>query len=142
FWGSARGQWARDNLDSTEQCSLGGATALRGYEQGTASGDLCQLYTAEFRYLTRLPGFTGGDYAVSLAAFYDLGRVQYRFDASRQLPTFTQMDKLASSGISLNWDFNSDGLFQLVWAQDHGEVTDNPDPQQVRRLSASLTVRF
>lgn len=142
LWGSARGQWARENLDSTEQCSLGGAANVRGYEQGTASGDICEIYTAELRYLTRLPGFVSGSYPVSLAAFYDLGRVQYRFDPAFQLASFTRNDKLASSGLALNWEFGSDVLVQLVWAQAHGEVTDNPDPDQIRSLSGSMQVRF
>lgn len=142
LWASARGQWARENLDPTEQCSLGGASNVRGYEQGTASGDICEIYTAEFRYLTRLPGFVSGSYPLSLAAFYDLGRVQYRFDPSFQLASFTRNDKLASSGLAMNWELGSDVLLQFVWAQAHGEVTDNPDPDQIRSLSGSLQVRF
>lgn len=142
LWTSARGQWARENLDPTEQCSLGGASNLRGFEQGTASGDICEIYTAEFRYLDRLPGFVSGTFPISLAAFYDLGRVQYRFDSSSQLASVSRHDKLASSGLAINWELGSDVLVQLVWTQAHGQVKDNPDPDQVRSLSGSMQVRF
>ncbi len=51
LWTYARGQQALDNLDSSEQCSLGGANAVRAFAQGETSGDSCDLFTIEARYI-------------------------------------------------------------------------------------------
>ncbi|HEX4855922.1 MAG TPA: ShlB/FhaC/HecB family hemolysin secretion/activation protein, partial [Limnobacter sp.] len=51
WWGQVRGQHALDNLDSSDQCSLGGASGVRAFAQGEASGDSCDLLTAELRYM-------------------------------------------------------------------------------------------
>ncbi len=56
------------NLDSSEQFSLGGPTAIRAYPVGEAPGDQGWVSSAELRYRV-IP-------ALQLVAFYDLGAVE------------------------------------------------------------------
>lgn len=60
------GQWADKNLDSAEQISMGGPSAVRAFQTGDSSGDSGFVSTAELRYLVgqinNIPGsfqFTG-----------------------------------------------------------------------------------
>jgi len=64
---SGSGQWAGDNLDSSEKFTLGGAYGVRAYPQGEASGDEGWLATVELR--RRLAE------RWELQGFYDAGRV-------------------------------------------------------------------
>lgn len=43
------GQWANDNLDSSQQMIAGGPHTVRAYDMGTVSGDTGNLETAEIR---------------------------------------------------------------------------------------------
>lgn len=45
-----RGQWANNNLDSSEEMSLGGAQAVRAYPSGEGSADRALLGQVEVRY--------------------------------------------------------------------------------------------
>ncbi|HEY4317677.1 MAG TPA: ShlB/FhaC/HecB family hemolysin secretion/activation protein [Herbaspirillum sp.] len=64
---SANGQRANKNLDSSEKMLLGGATGVRAYPQGEASGDNGYLVNLELRY----PLGQSWD----AIGFYDRGRV-------------------------------------------------------------------
>jgi hemolysin activation/secretion protein len=65
------GQWATENLDSSEKLYLGGPAAVRAYPVGEAAGDRGYLASAEVRRL--LGGPFGG--VTQAALFYDRGRV-------------------------------------------------------------------
>lgn len=67
LWLSLSGQYAFNNLDSAEKMSLGGATAIRAYPGGEASGDHAGLFTAELRH--DIDATTQG------ILFYDAGSV-------------------------------------------------------------------
>lgn len=61
------GQWANDNLDSSEGFSLGGANGVRAYPQGEGVGDQGVLAQAELRY-------NAGKFMPY--AFWDAGKVK------------------------------------------------------------------
>ena len=61
-----QGQLASKCLDSSEQFYLGGASGIRAYAQGAASGDIGWLGSAELRYHTTVPG-------LMLSTYYDEG---------------------------------------------------------------------
>jgi hemolysin activation/secretion protein len=50
LYASYTGQRAGKNLDSSQKMSVGGASALRAYDSGAASGDNGDLMTAEYRH--------------------------------------------------------------------------------------------
>ncbi len=64
---SARGQFALNNLDSVEQFSLGGATGLRAFGSGEASGDTGFMINGDVGYTL--------DSGVRPFAFYDFGGI-------------------------------------------------------------------
>lgn len=71
FYTGINGQWASNNLDSSEQFSLGGPNAVRAFPVSEASGDMGFVYTGEFRYLIGSLGPIPG--SIQLATFLDHG---------------------------------------------------------------------
>jgi hemolysin activation/secretion protein len=71
FYTGVNGQWASTNLDSAEQFSLGGPSAVRAFPVSEGSGDLGFVYTAELRYLIAKLGPLPG--SLQLAVFVDHG---------------------------------------------------------------------
>ena len=67
----ANGQWASTNLDSAEQFSLGGPSAVRAFPVSEANSDMGFVYTGELRYLIDKLGPLPG--SLQLATFVDLG---------------------------------------------------------------------
>lgn len=100
---SYTGQWAGKNLDSSEKFSLGGASGVRAYPQGEASGDEGQLLTLELH--SRL-----GD-AWEAMAFYDDGRATIN---RRPWTGSTNSRHLAGYGIG--GSYASGGLVARVFA--------------------------
>ncbi len=74
LWVSFNGQWARNNLDTSQKFSLGGARSVRAYEPGVLSGDSGQLVSVELRQNLPLDGLTAGQWRAVL--FADAGGVQ------------------------------------------------------------------
>jgi len=68
FYLSGQGQLAADNLDSSEQMSLGGSDGIRAYPTNEGYGDNGVLFHAELRHMLRDE--------VQLFTFYDAGWVQ------------------------------------------------------------------
>ncbi len=72
LWLSARGQYAFNNLDSSEGISLGGPSGVRAYPVLEGGGDQGWLATIEVRQRVHPE--------VSISGFYDHGRVQLHQD--------------------------------------------------------------
>jgi hemolysin activation/secretion protein len=68
YYASFNGQLAGKNLDSSEQLILGGATGVRAYPQGEASGDQGYVATGELHLDLPTPTF-------QLAGFFDYGSI-------------------------------------------------------------------
>jgi len=68
LWASFSGQWASQNLDSSQRYSLGGPQGVRAYPIYEATGDQGWLGTVEARY-----DFYAGAQA---SLFYDMGWIQ------------------------------------------------------------------
>lgn len=142
LWSYFRGQHALDNLDSSEQCSLGGATAVRAFAQGETSGDSCDLLTLEARYLPTAAWL--GSYAQELSfnVFYDQGRVQLRHDSSMRPNGFNNHAELAGYGIGLAWDRQNIFTVNLSLAWElEGVRRSDPKPQSPR-IFASYVYYF
>lgn len=133
LWGSLRGQVAQDNLDSSDQCSLGGANSVRAFAQGEGSGDSCMLMTLEARTLFAPRWFGTEAREMSLNLFYDHGRVQLRKDASQQFLGFVNRRELSGYGLSLVWERSREFLFNISIAwQGRGETISDPKDRDPR----------
>ena len=104
LYGAVRGQYALDNLDSSEKMQLGGAYGVRAYPEGEAFGDSGYVATAEARLnlggqRDKLPG------NFELSAFVDTGKVRYAKD-----PWFIGPNSAARSGYGAG----------ISWTGPHG----------------------
>lgn len=94
---SLYGRWfeqgTSDNLDSSEKAQLGGATGVRAYPSGEASGDKARLFQAELRLSMG---------AWSPYAFYDQGKV--KVDARPEQVNLPTADKKrAGAGLGIRY---------------------------------------
>ncbi|MCQ8895457.1 hypothetical protein NQT62_03260 [Limnobacter humi] len=142
LWANVRGQDAYDNLDSSDQCALGGSTAVRAFAQGEAAGDTCTLATLELRHVLNNAWLGNAGLNMSLNLFYDQGRVHLRNDASGRPSSFNNLTELAGYGLSLSWEMDQRFAFNLsvAWALQ-GQPKSDPKIQ-TPRLFATLTYNF
>lgn len=93
--GSLSGQWANDNLDSSQKMVVGGPSSVRAYDVSILSGDDAQLFTAEVR--RTINSSLGVWQAI---AFYDAAHVQMNntpLDSSKNTATIQGL------GVGVNW---------------------------------------
>ena len=74
LFGQVNGQWAAQNLDSSEKFAVSGPAAVRAYGAGQVSSDIATVLTVESRVsLSKLvPG-----HQLVFAPFYDLGQAKF-----------------------------------------------------------------
>lgn len=114
---SLTGQQASKNLDSSEKFSLGGASGVRAYPQGEASGDEGHRVTLELQQ----------SLAARLQAtlFYDLGQVT--INKTPYGAPATNMRSLAGVGVGLNASFSTVQLrSSLAWRTSGGAPVSVP----------------
>ena len=105
------GQWAPQNLDSSEKFGLAGVDAVRAYPAGEASVDQAQLLTAEVK------GFIAAGWQLSLFADAAHGRINARpWDGASGSAT----RRLAGAGLGLLWAPMPALTLQLQYAQRLG----------------------
>jgi len=100
-------QAAGDNLDSSEEIYLGGASGVRAYPQGEGSGDSGYLASAELVYRTGIPH-------LDLSTYYDTGHVVYAHDGVDGGTT------LSGWGIGVSYSRPGDYFLRLDWARRIG----------------------
>ncbi|MDH4396347.1 MAG: ShlB/FhaC/HecB family hemolysin secretion/activation protein [Limnobacter sp.] len=155
-WVSIRGQEAENNLDSTNQCALGGARNVRAFAQGAAPGDSCMIMTAEARYIVPRDWLPSGIKSLSVNLFYDRGTVRFREDADFRFAQIGNENDLSGYGVSLNMDLGkafadfsnqaagnepSPLSVELVWSKPslHGVFAEQTE---TRRLFGALRYHF
>jgi hemolysin activation/secretion protein len=74
-----RGQFAANNLDTTEQFRLGGPDSLRAFDTGEGTGDIGSVVNLELRLLPPEAWFGRMAREMVFSAFADGGYVQYRY---------------------------------------------------------------
>lgn len=125
LFASVRGQFAFDNLDSSEKMELGGAYGVRAYPEGEAFGDEGHIATAEARLM--LDGLTGTHRGrLQLIGFVDYGQVDYAHTPWLGGPNRTHR---SAYGGGLAW-FGPDNLvLRGTYARRLGDepVTSQPD---------------
>jgi hemolysin activation/secretion protein len=105
LFASLSGQIASKNLDSSEKLPLGGATGVRAFPQGEASGDEGVLLNVELRQAIKQALVPG---AVEVIGFVDTGRVRINNSA------YTTADNdrsLSGAGVGFAW--TNTGAFRL-----------------------------
>lgn len=117
LYAGASGQFAFDNLSSSEKFYLGGPYGVRAYPVNEAGGSSGHLLKLELR--TQLP------YNFSSSLFYDEGHVivnhNNNFIGASSLNKFT----LKGAGLSLNWQYNQSLKIASILSRRIGE---NPNP--------------
>ncbi len=116
---SLKSQYAFQNLDSTEQFQLGGPDRVRAFGPGEGTGDSGIVGSLELRFLPPEAWFGRLAREFVFSAFYDVGTVQFRHDATQQLqirPDFVNRSTLQGVGLGVVWDRPRDFALRLSLA--------------------------
>ena len=141
FFASVSGQYAFNNLDSSEKLFLGGSSGVRAYpssEGGGSSG-----VTATFEARQQLPyGFEG-------VAFIDTGVVQQNTDNHYSGAPFKNILYYKGVGLSLVWRGDYNSTIKLTWSHRIGsnplskpDGHDQDGTKQLDRFWLSAGVGF
>lgn len=124
------GQWANNNLDSSEGFSLGGPRGIRAYPQGEASGDMGWLAQMEVRYRWQ---------SLTPYAFYDRGRSFQNVD---EWDDQENVRDLASAGVGLRLNYQAwSADLSAAWSTQGGEPqSDTKD--KTPRVWGRVAYRF
>lgn len=120
LYAGLNGQWAGKNLDSAEKFTLGGASGVRAYPSGEASGDDGTIAQVELRADLPINGFNA---LWQGFLFYDHGQITVnhtQFVAGGLTP-----NNYSLKGWGLGLNITRAGLFQVrgMWAT---KIGDNP----------------
>ena len=126
---SFRGQYAFDNLDSTEQFQLGGPDRVRAFAPGEGTGDTGLVASLELRYLPPEEWFGRISRELVFSGFFDVGTIQFRHkptDLDLQQETFSNKSTLTGAGIGAVWDRPHDfsARLSLAWPISGEAVND------------------
>jgi len=126
---SFRGQYAFDNLDSTEQFQLGGPDRVRAFAPGEGTGDTGLVASLELRYLPPEEWFGRISRELVFSGFFDVGTIQFRHkptDLDLQQETFSNRSTLTGIGIGAVWDRPHDfsARLSLAWPISGEAVND------------------
>ncbi len=127
------GQWAGNNLNSSEKYSLGGAYGVRAYPQGEASGDMGSMLNLELahHFTPKLQG----------VLFYDYGHIRINQDS---FSTADNSRTLAGAGVGVNAVVSGMQLSgYMAWATQGGTPLSEPaSAERTPRLWVQLTSEF
>lgn len=125
---SLSGQKAGRNLDTSERFSLGGATGVRAYPLGEASGDEAWMLNSELRWL--LPKKIGKG-SIQLIAFYDTGTSHIEKDPVKPE---SNRRSLSGAGLGINYTVPSDYYLKIHYAWKTGSEAAKSDTDKSGRL--------
>lgn len=131
LYGSAYGQLASKNLDSSERLSLGGVMGVRAYPQGESSGGEGYIFSGEVRY-TVVPR------PLQFAAFVDAGGVRFdKFPLTANNSRF-----LSGAGLSATWAPRGDMALRVMMASRLGNQKVLSEPDAATRWWLQWVWRF
>jgi hemolysin activation/secretion protein len=107
---SLRGQFAANNLDTTEQFRLGGPDSVRAFDTGEGTGDIGTVASLELRLLPPESWFGRLAREMVVSAFVDGGYVQYRYRqrVTADPNTGKNSGVFSGVGLGLSWVRPSD----------------------------------
>ena len=141
---AVHGQWALDNLDTTEQFRVGGPDGVRAFAPGEGSSDSGVLGSLELRWLPPQRLFGRMAREMVLAAFVDAAEVQFRHDPN-VLPRAPGYRNTASyQGIGISLAMSRPGHYGLTvsLARPLRGVTTADTTARDPRLFAQFTKQF
>ena len=119
------GQYAWNNLDSSEDFYVGGESGVRAFPQGEAGGNHGLLGTIEFRYRTGQP-------EISLAAFIDAARVWNYKDNYQLGSEYTENQRnLVGAGLGIHYLKSRKWMGKLEWATPIGNHYSNSKKKDI-----------
>ena len=140
-YASVSAQSTNKNLDSSEKMYLGGATGVRAYPASEAGGSEGNTLTLELRQ--RL------SHNMTLAGFYDYGRINVNHDNNVTSPANPNGYDLQGYGMSLAWQASSSIDIKATLAQRVGNNpaaqangTDGDGTKKATRLWLSTGIAF
>ncbi len=117
FLGMLHGQFASKNLDSSERFQLGGATGVRAYPSGEATGDDGVRSTIEAHYRLHTHPSLG---IFNVQVFYDWGYIRRFYDSRRLNLTSNNSYSISSYGFGLSLSKAQQYNLRLQWAHKIG----------------------
>ena len=118
FYLGFSGQWANENLDTSEQFYLGGPNTVRGYDVGVLAGAQGNLATIEFRHDLTIPVLPG---PWQLALFVDSGHIQ---EYKTTFAPGPNSGRVNSSGIGMHWSAPDNWVVSISVATPIGSTPD------------------
>jgi hemolysin activation/secretion protein len=125
FLFSINGQVANKNLDSSQKLYLGGASGVRAYAEGEASGDQGYILTGELRWNLPTP-------SLQLAAFFDRGHVTV--NKNPWTGSSDNSRTLSGAGIGLIANIHKDYSVRFDYARKISAETDTAAPDRGGRF--------
>jgi len=111
--GKFYGQFANQNLNSSEKFYLGGTSGVRAYPTSEGSGSEGYIMNLEAR--KELP------LNLSVLGFYDFGHVKQKVEQAEAMNTYN----LKGYGMALDWQGPYRTNVSLIWAR---RIGNNPNP--------------
>lgn len=134
---SYTGQFAADNLDSSEKFSVGGITGVKAYPAGEAAGDDVHLLQAELRY--NAGGVRGGQFTPSV--FLDSARSKINHQPWEGL-TGKNTRRLADFGVGAEWAIPGFLYVRGWYAHKLGSEPATADVDKTSRVWVQVGVLF
>ncbi len=133
------GQISSTNLLRSEQFSIGGATTIRGYDEGVGNGDNGWLASAELRGPALQPlkifGQEGLKDELRLHLFADIGSVS----SVNRLPLEPSTLDLASIGVGLRYRINTHLSLRVDYGWQVGDAVPFGEERSRGHVSVSLS---
>ncbi|MBA4177830.1 MAG: hypothetical protein C0505_14935, partial [Leptothrix sp. (in: Bacteria)] len=139
-----RGQYAVNNLDTTEQFRVGGPDSVRAFSAGEGTGDIGTLATVELRLLPPEGWFGRTAREMVFSVFADAGYVQYRYRRriTDELNVGSNRGLFSGVGIGLSWVRPGDYALRLSVAQPTGGATRGGEKIDKVRAYLQATMLF
>lgn len=128
---SVDGQWAADNLDSSEKMSIGGASSVRAFPEGEGNVDEGYVVTVEARAPFTIPKIPGG---WEVVAFADVGSGNQSVDPQSFGAGQRNRRTLSGAGLGLNWSLSRHFYLRTSYAHKIGAAVAASVPDSNSRV--------
>lgn len=135
LYAALRGQYAANNLDTTEQFRVGGPDGVRAFAAGEGTGDIGTVATLELRVLPPEDWLGRIAREMVFSVFADGGYVQYRYRARGSADPNARSNhaRFGGAGIGLAWVRPGDYALRLSVARPvAGQSSSDDDRKKVR----------
>jgi hemolysin activation/secretion protein len=141
---SLRGQYAANNLNTTEQFRLGGTDGVRAFAAGEGTGDLGVVSTIELRLLPPEDWFGRLAREFVTSVFVDAGYVKYRYRPQplKQATTLKNTGAFSGAGVGLTWVHGNDYSLRMSVAKPISGTPRSGEEARKLRVVMQAAVLF